>query len=900
MLDKTSRTDEQTANGADSTTVNNSGVNNSGVNNLGPVSSGSPDTSLMNQILEATEAEQAGDVITARRLYQEVIAADSSGTFGLMAQQALEAMQGDTDEQTEVIVAPVVGPSIPKVSWWQSLKLRGKLTAITTGVAALAIVALTVVNTLLSRQEQIQAFDEEIRQTAVAFEEEYVFWISSESVPQAASLARLIQNEDIDLSNSDSVRANRLYLNSVLFDAFGAFDEESPELTKSFRVILNREGRTLVQFAQLYAEDFSVYPPLPIVGETNTEYRTVSQPAGSEISDLAIVEAVFETEEPLTSVELFPLETLQRLGLAPQAAVEIRPEALEPSQPPGTKVENGLVSMAIHPVTVTGGEVVGAVMVGSLMSRSHALTDNFLEIYQIPIVSIFTDDILVSTTQPYSDGTRAIGTRMPPEAATALFQNNQAEYIDTLRINNEDVRMLFKPLRNFQDTIVGAIAVGERRAELQASLFRQIAINSVVGLGLLVLVALISIRVAEILARPIRDLANLAQQIGRGDYSAIQFDNRQDEIGTLAIEMNQMSTAIQSSLDEIRRQEEYRRQDAEEQRHAKEELQQGVINLLLDIEGARQGDLTVRAPITDGAVGSIADAFNTTIDSLRQLVIQVQEVTAQVNNLAQHGTESVQTLSSVALEQSEEIAGALTAVDTVDRSIQQVAQSAKEAAFIAQKAAMDAQVGDQSMETAASNMEKVRKTVLDTSFKVEQLTQSSQEIVKIASIISGISEKTHLLAFNASVEAMRAGEHGQGFRVVADEVRRLAQQVTEATKSIEQLANTIQVESTDVQQAMAESTTQVTEGSKLASQVQLTLQDLATVSQQIDRYLQTISGSTIDQSAKSRELSHTMQQVVTTAQETAQDAQVVATSLQSLVLEVQNLYQSMSRFRLES
>lgn len=233
------------------------------------------------------------------------------------------------------------------------------------------------------------------------------------------------------------------------------------------------------------------------------------------------------------------------------------------------------------------------------------------------------------------------------------------------------------------------------------------------------------------------------------------------------------------------------------------------------------------------------------------------------------------------------------------QSIQSVATDAGQAAAIARKAVVAAQKGGKTMDQTVGSIQNIRASVAETSKKVKRLAESSQEISKIVSIISGISEKTNLLAFNASIEAARAGEHGQGFRVVADEVRHLAERVTDSTKEIEQLVNTIQQETGEVLQTIEASTTHVVTGTQLVASTKQTLQGLAQISQKIDSLLQSISASTVNQTGASQMVNSTMREVVAIATSNSAESEAVATSLEQLVTVAQELTSSVSRFRVE-
>ena len=324
------------------------------------------------------------------------------------------------------------------------------------------------------------------------------------------------------------------------------------------------------------------------------------------------------------------------------------------------------------------------------------------------------------------------------------------------------------------------------------------------------------------------------------------------------------------------------------------------MSLLIDVEGAKKGDLTVRAEMTDGAVGSIADAFNATMKKLQGLLQEVQTVSTEVGQLSLSGEDSVNQLSESALNQAEDINQALSSIDEINQSIETVANYTQEATQIARQGSIKAKEGDLAMDATVNSIEKIRTTVASTAKKVKQLAESSQEIGQIVEIISGISEKTNLLAFNASVEAARAGEHGEGFRIVAEEVRRLADRITESTKDIQQLVTAIQQDTTSVLQGMETSTAEVVNGSTLIRMTKQNLQSLAETSQQIDRHLKSISTNSINQTNTSSQVNEKINGIATVAQTNSAKAQHVVQSLRSLVQEAENLQSSVSQFKLQA
>jgi methyl-accepting chemotaxis protein len=566
----------------------------------------------------------------------------------------------------------------------------------------------------------------------------------------------------------------------------------------------------------------------------------------------------------------------------------------------------GLTSMAVYPIKIKN-KLVGTVIVGALLNRNYGLVDKFSQKYNVPVATVFAQDWRVSTNVPYTGGqNRAIGTRVAREVAASVLNQGQ-DFSGETNIMGQKYLAFYTPLYDHQKELnptgakpVGMSFSGQPLAKVERNLTEQQLIAYSIGGGMLLLAGAIAILVANSLSRPLRRLSLFAEQVRAGEQGIrLEPTARQDEIGVLSRNLNAMTATIEANLEAVRHQEALRSQEAQRQRQEKESLQQGAINLLLEIEGANQGDLTVRAKVKEGEMGSIADAFNVVISSLRQIVIQVQTAANLVHSSAFDSEASVQKLSDEASTQAEVVARALVNVAQMDQSIQSVADSAQEAAAIATEAMVAAHEGDKTMDRTVSSIETIRSSVAETTNKAKRLAESSQEISKIVSIISGISEKTNILAFNASIEAARAGKNGQGFRVVADEVRRLAERVTDSTKEIEQLVSTIQQETTDVLQTMEGSTIQVATGSRLVAETKQTLQGLAQISKEFDQLLRSISTSTVSQAETSKMVNKTMQAVAAIAQTTSSESEAVVSSLQQLVLVAEELQKSVSRFRVE-
>ena len=336
---------------------------------------------------------------------------------------------------------------------------------------------------------------------------------------------------------------------------------------------------------------------------------------------------------------------------------------------------------------------------------------------------------------------------------------------------------------------------------------------------------------------------------------------------------------------------------SQEQRQEKEALQLQLLELLSDVEGAARGDLTVRADVTTGEIGTVADFFNAVIESLREIVTNVKTAATQVNTSLGENEGAIRQLSEEALKQALDTTRTLDSVQEMSRSIQEVAENARQAAVVARTASSTAETGGLAMDRSVQNILGLRETVAQTAKKVKRLGESSQQISKVVSLINQIALQTNLLAINAGIEAARAGEEGQGFAVVAEEVGELAARSAAATRDIEQIVENIQKETSEVVEAMELGTTQVVEGTHLVEDAKQSLNKILDVSRQIDTLVQSISSATVSQAETSQAVTELMKEIALVSERTSDSTRKVSGSLKETVGIAQELQASVGTFK---
>jgi len=312
-----------------------------------------------------------------------------------------------------------------------------------------------------------------------------------------------------------------------------------------------------------------------------------------------------------------------------------------------------------------------------------------------------------------------------------------------------------------------------------------------------------------------------------------------------------------------------------------------------------EGDLTKRIEAgADDEVAELGRWFNVFMDKLRDILLKVDSNSQSLAAAGQQISGTARQQAEDAESQKERTDQVVTAMQQMASTVQQVSENSNQAATASRKAAEIARQGGKVVEETLSRMRAITQSVGDTAKKVRELGKKSDEIGKIIGVIDDIADQTNLLALNAAIEAARAGEQGRGFAVVADEVRKLAERTSSATKETTAMIRSIQAETRSAVTAMETGTKDVEQGVELTSQAGSSLHDIIQMSEQVGDMITHIATAATQQSAATAEIDGNVEQMAKITASSAQSAQQTTAALQALSGLASNLRQLVGRFRL--
>ena len=325
--------------------------------------------------------------------------------------------------------------------------------------------------------------------------------------------------------------------------------------------------------------------------------------------------------------------------------------------------------------------------------------------------------------------------------------------------------------------------------------------------------------------------------------------------------------------------------------------QQAILRLMNEMGDLADGDLTVRATVTEDITGAIADSVNYTIEELSVLVRRINDASIRVTTATESAQRTSDELLSATERQAQELRLAGETAQSMASSMSAASEDALQSAQVARRSLEAAQKGAAAVEDTIKGMNDIREKIQETSKRIKRLGESSQEIGEIVELISDITEQTNVLALNAAIQAASAGEAGRGFSVVAEEVQRLAERSAEATKQIGAIVKTIQTDTGDAVAAMENATRDVVDGARLSETAGQELAEIERVSAETATLIERISSSTEVQAKAATQVAEKMKNILAITDRTTTGTQQTAVSIGELADLAIELKGSVSGFK---
>lgn len=468
---------------------------------------------------------------------------------------------------------------------------------------------------------------------------------------------------------------------------------------------------------------------------------------------------------------------------------------------------------------------------------------------------------------------------------------------------------------DIEDTVDEFAAAAEQDTQEAAAAVDSTIEQSLLLIGGMSVVAIViagglGVGVSRHVGRPIRDLSESATAVARGNLTVdTEGTSRSDEVGELQnafAEMEAYLSTVSSQAEALAEQDfdaailqedvpgelgaalqtmqadietafndlETSRAEAEKARNEAQELADQLEDHAEQfgeaMTQAREGDLTQRLDedIDNEAMALIAHEFNTMLAELEETIRRIrtfagevdaasERITAsaeEVKTASEDVSQSIQQIAADADDQDQSIRQVADEMTNLSASIEEVAASTDEVAATTQQAAEIGSEGRKHARDAAEEMDAIEAKAEETVEEIEALDEEMEQISEVVELINEIAEQTNMLALNASIEAARAGDAGDGFGVVAEEIKALAEETSDATHEIESLISDVQTATNQAVEDMQVMGTRVTDGRATVDQAVSALTDIVQRVETANDSIQSINEAIDDQAASTEEV----------------------------------------------
>ncbi|NPV29610.1 MAG: methyl-accepting chemotaxis protein [Firmicutes bacterium] len=476
---------------------------------------------------------------------------------------------------------------------------------------------------------------------------------------------------------------------------------------------------------------------------------------------------------------------------------------------------------------------------GKLYKGDTLMNGNFAAVDAIgsltgDTVTIFQGDTRVATNV-MKEGKRAVGTKVAPEVAQAVLKEGRT-YLGKANVVGTWNQTAYEPIRDRDGKIIGIWYVGVPHTvyfKMGVEFARNLLLFGLAGVLLVVLVAWFF---AGYICRPIQKLAAAMEQAQEGDFTVRTNFKPQDELGFLGQQFDRMLAMLSQLLQKV--------------------------------------------------VATGQDLFSSA-QQLSQGAEEAAKVTEQI-------AATIEQVATGADNQAKSVDETSNRIKEMIKQVQQVDLNSQTVASASEQAGKAAEGGKEAITRAVTQMQTISETVNRSAQTVRNLGERSQEIGQIVSVITGIADQTNLLALNAAIEAARAGEQGRGFAVVADEVRKLAEQSAEAAKQISVLIKEIQGETEKAVQAMEAGTGEVQQGIKVVEEAGIAFSEINRAINNVAARISEVFQATREMIQSADQAAAAVENIASISQETAASAEEVAAATEEQTATMEELAASAS------
>jgi len=460
----------------------------------------------------------------------------------------------------------------------------------------------------------------------------------------------------------------------------------------------------------------------------------------------------------------------------------------------------------------------------TLINDNYDIIDEIGQLTNGDTVTLFMEDTRIATNVKTEDGERAVGTKISEEVAQRVLVEGET-FFGTANVVGNSYQAAYMPLKSEAGEIVGILYVGapdasERIQILKNEIYIEILVQALVIL--LLAFVLIYLFTRPMIAR-LKKAAQVLEAVAKGDLTAELPDKQvKDEIGQLLGSVGQMLHQLKEVI----------------------------------------------AKVSDTSQ-HVSQASQQLVQSTEQTTKAAEQISEEIHQVAA-GAELQQSSLDVATTATNEIAVGMQQTATVIQDMTDFAISVNE----------EANAGQKIVEDTIHQMKVIDETVNQASDVIEQLNAKTMQINSIITIISEIANQTHLLALNASIEAARAGEHGAGFSVVAQEVKKLADQSLTSAEEIRTLIEMVQQEAKHAVTSMKQGAAVAQQGISYVNDSGVVFKQIVGAVGQLSAQSQEISAIVQEVHANTDQMVHVMEQISTVTHEASNRAQVVNTEIE--------------------